>query len=350
MSRGFFSCRMFLVVLLCFGSSISCEDESVCPYNTEYFEERVRTARLAATLEGLVLFATATCGVQWYPVRVDGAVGPEDGRVVWIEGEEFMCGFSSEYMQAVVPWKDGFRVLTEHHSMYLRPGNSIAEAVRFTPGTSAIPDSGDLYVTLVMPDGDTVYVVWSAMESTEPEVVWVVGLGVLDDEDRVSPVGEPFYRGPVSMQVYLRGARVFGGFDPDTRHFWIFLQDTKQVFELDTDGSVLGEAQFDTSQMGYLTNWTKLPSGQWAGMHGCHLCTFTAPEATDMECQCALGDGIGVTIAHDMKLDRDGNLWVSLATQFGVFLGRWDYQASSFDLETDMPILVGGCGFVMETN
>jgi hypothetical protein len=340
--------RILLIVLVCAGSGISCEDESVCPYNTEYYEDRVDTARLAATEEGLVLFATATCGVQWYSVQAVGTVGSQAGRVVWIEGEEFMCPFSSEYMQAVVPWRDGFRVLTEHHSMYIRPGKPIAEAIRFTPGSSVIPESDRLHVTLVMPDGDTVYVVWSVTVSKETEWDWVVGLGVLDDEDRVTPVGEPFYQGPGSLQVYLRGARVFGGLDPETHHFWIFHQDTKRVFELDTDGSVLREAEFDTSNKGYLTNWTKLPSGQWAGMHGCFLCIFTAPEATDMECHYALADAIGVTLAHDMKLDRDGNLWVSIATKLGIYLGRWDYQASCFESETDMPLLVGGCGFVMD--
>jgi len=283
----------------------------------------------------LLLYAAGGRTKQWRAIDAQGNIGPALGEASF----DYFASSVGEWTHAVFAWDFGFRVIRDRFVEYVVPNQPI-EKREYRSAGSPLPE----HFTVVLPfriRGE-IYLTWIARESAGPPETWMAGLGRLERDDRVVPIGGPFLRTtltPNSFGLFIPG----GGWDEQAGHFWIDHPDKKQVLRVSLDGALLGmEPILGDMPLPYLLSWVQLPSGRWFGQHFGWRLIFTPTERWQAQAlpNTVPGDSVGT---FTQLLDRHGTLWLAGTENRQVSIRRFDDVSSTLSEPTISPLAIQDC-------
>jgi hypothetical protein len=234
-------------------------------------------------------------------------------------------------------------VLRDQFVEYVVPDTPV-EKRAYTSAGPPIPQQ--FTVSLPFWIGGNIYLTWTAQESAGPPATWIAGLGRLEADDSVVPIGEPFLRTtltPNSFGFFIPG----GGWDSLAGLFWIDHPDKQHVLKVALDGTLLGtETIVGDMPVPYLLNWVQLPSGSWAGQHFSWWLLFTPTERWKSQ---ALADTVPASSSgqFDQLLDRYGTLWMAGTANQQVTVRRYSDETSTLSQPNLSPLSVLDCDLML---
>lgn len=287
-----------------------------------------------------LLYASGGRTKQWYLIDEQGHIGPPIGRA----RSDYYVSWVGEWTHAAFAWESGFRVLRDRLVEYVVPDEPV-EMRNYSSAGPPLPES--FTITLPFEIRGEFYVVWTAQESLGPPETWIAGLGRLERDDRVVPLGQPFLRTtlvPNSFGFFLPG----GGWDPDAGNFWIDHPDRKQVLKVSQDGNLLG-AEPIVGDAPPLGNWVKLPSGIWVALSGGDWVTFTPTERwLDVSHQNTVP--ASTTPSSTQTLDTQGTLWIAGTAAQQVSIRRYYDATSTLAVSSQSPLSIQDCGLLLKVD
>jgi hypothetical protein len=289
----------------------------------------------------LLLYAASGRTKQWHVISKQGSVGPRLGTA----RHEYLASSVGEWTHRVFAWELGFRVLRDHFVEYVVPNQPVEQRAYRSAG-APLPES--FSVALPHFIRGEIYLIWVAREGSGTPETWIAGLGRLERDDRVVPIGSPFLRTtqtPNSFGFFLPG----GGWDEEAGHFWIDHPDRAQVLKVSLDGALLGsEPIVGDMTFPYLHNWVKLPSGRWLGQHFSWLLQFTPTERWKAQAlpNTIPGNSVGT---YTQLMDRVGTVWLAGTANRQVSIRLYDPAFTPLSEPMISPLSVQDCGLFLDT-